>query len=74
MSGRNVIRQCLSAMGATFDPMLVGQVAAKLLADSAKSRRASVIFAPNVNIPRSPVGGRLLMVFWFFGFLKNDDH
>jgi beta-glucosidase len=46
-------------MGATFDPTLVGQVAAKLLADEAKLRGASVILAPTVNIPRSPLGGRV---------------
>lgn len=47
-----------TALGATFDPVLIQSVASKLLAAEAKLRAASVILAPTVNIQRSPLGGR----------------
>ncbi|KZT33940.1 beta-glucosidase [Sistotremastrum suecicum HHB10207 ss-3] len=47
-----------TALGATWDTELIGNAAAKLLADEAKLRGASVILAPTVNIQRSPLGGR----------------
>lgn len=39
-------------MGSTFDPELIQKVAAKLLANEAKLRAASVLLAPTVNIQR----------------------
>lgn len=39
-------------MGATFDPELVEEIGAKLLAPEAKLRSASVILAPTCNIQR----------------------
>ena len=39
-------------MGATFDPELVEEIGAKLLAPEAKLRAASVILAPTCNIQR----------------------
>ncbi|KAJ7070143.1 beta-glucosidase [Mycena amicta] len=47
-----------TALGATWDPVLIHQVGLKLLAPEAKLRGASVILAPTCNIQRSPLGGR----------------
>ncbi|KZT34807.1 glycoside hydrolase family 3 protein [Sistotremastrum suecicum HHB10207 ss-3] len=52
-----------TALGATWDTELIGDAAAKLLADEAKLRAASVILAPTVNIQRSPLGGRSFECF-----------
>ncbi|EJD37897.1 glycoside hydrolase family 3 protein [Auricularia subglabra TFB-10046 SS5] len=49
---------CATALGATWDPELVRELGARILAPEAKLRTASVLLAPTVNIQRSPLGGR----------------
>ncbi|HTX81852.1 MAG TPA: glycoside hydrolase family 3 N-terminal domain-containing protein, partial [Streptosporangiaceae bacterium] len=46
-----------SALGATWDPQLVHELAAALGAE-AKSKGVDVLLAPTVNLMRSPLGGR----------------
>ncbi|HTX84627.1 MAG TPA: glycoside hydrolase family 3 C-terminal domain-containing protein, partial [Streptosporangiaceae bacterium] len=46
-----------SALGATWDPQLVHELAAALGAE-AKSKDVDVLLAPTVNLMRSPLGGR----------------
>jgi len=48
---------CPSALGATWDPDLVYQLAAELGAE-ARSKGVDVLLAPTVNLMRSPLGGR----------------
>lgn len=49
---------CATALGATWDPELVHELGARILAPEAKLRTASVLLGPTVNIQRSPLGGR----------------
>ncbi|KAG9012138.1 hypothetical protein FRB94_011835 [Tulasnella sp. JGI-2019a] len=49
---------CATALGATWDPELVTEIAENLLAPETKQRAASVILAPTCNIQRNPLGGR----------------
>ena len=46
-----------AAMGATFDPELIGEVG-RALARETRFKGADVLLAPTVNIPRVPVAGR----------------
>lgn len=46
-----------SAIGATWDTELVGEIAA-VLADEARSKGAQVLLGPTVNIHRHPLAGR----------------
>jgi beta-glucosidase len=48
---------CGSALGATWDPDLVGLVG-ELLGEEARARGCRALLAPTVNIPRSPLAGR----------------
>jgi beta-glucosidase len=48
---------CPSALGATWDPQLVYELAAALGAE-ARSKGVDVLLAPTVNLVRSPLGGR----------------
>ena len=48
---------CGSALGATWDPELVGAVGALLGAET-RAKGCRVLLAPTVNIPRSPLAGR----------------
>ncbi len=48
---------CGTALGATFDPVLVEEVGAALGAE-ARSKGAHVLLAPTVNLHRTPIGGR----------------
>ena len=48
---------CGSALGATWDTALVGEVGS-LLGEEARARGCRVLLAPTVNIPRSPLAGR----------------
>lgn len=48
---------CGSALGATWNPALVGRVAAAL-AEEALAKGARILLAPTVNMQRSPLGGR----------------
>lgn len=48
---------CGSALGATWDPELVGRVG-ELLGDEARAHDCRALLAPTVNIPRSPLAGR----------------
>ncbi|KAG8874632.1 hypothetical protein FRB97_005773 [Tulasnella sp. 331] len=49
---------CATALGATWDPELIREVAADLLAPETKLRTSSVLLAPTCNIQRNPLGGR----------------
>ncbi|MBC8365245.1 MAG: glycoside hydrolase family 3 C-terminal domain-containing protein [Actinobacteria bacterium] len=48
---------CGSALGATWDPELVGELGA-VLASETRARACHVLLAPTVNIHRTPLGGR----------------
>ncbi len=48
---------CGSALGATFDPALVGRIGAAL-ADEARLKHAHVLLGPTLNLQRHPLGGR----------------
>ena len=48
---------CPSALGATWDPGLVREVAAALGAE-ARSKGIDVLLGPTINLMRSPLGGR----------------
>jgi beta-glucosidase len=48
---------CPSALGATWDPGLVGELAFALGAE-AKSKGIDVLLAPTINVMRTPLGGR----------------
>ncbi len=48
---------CGSALGATFDPALVGRIGAALGAE-AHTKRAHVLLGPTLNLHRHPLGGR----------------
>lgn len=53
---------CGSALGATWDPALVGAVGEALGAE-ARTKGARVLLAPTVNLPRSPLFGRSFECF-----------
>ena len=48
---------CPSALGATWDPGLVGEVAAALGAE-ARGKGIDVLLAPTIHLMRTPLGGR----------------
>ena len=48
---------CGSALGATFDPALVGRIGAAL-GDEARTKHAHVLLGPTLNLHRHPLGGR----------------
>jgi len=48
---------CPSALGATWDPALVQELAAALGAE-AKSKGVDILLAPTINLMRTPLGGR----------------
>src|SRR6202161_3788626 len=48
---------CPSALGATWDPELVGELAAALGAE-ARSKGVDILLAPTINLMRTPLGGR----------------
>ena len=48
---------CGSALGATFDPALVGEIGAAL-GDEARTKQAHVLLGPTLNLHRHPLGGR----------------
>jgi beta-glucosidase len=48
---------CPSALGATWDTALVGEVAAALGAE-ARSKGIDILLAPTINLLRTPLGGR----------------
>ena len=48
---------CPSALGATWDPDLVAEVAAALGAE-ARAKGVDIVLAPTINLMRSPLGGR----------------
>jgi beta-glucosidase len=48
---------CGSALGATWDPVLVEEIGA-LLGAEARRRSCRILLAPTVNLHRSPLGGR----------------
>src|ERR1700733_11773854 len=48
---------CPSALGATWDPALVGELAFAL-GTEARSKGVDVLLAPTINVMRTPLGGR----------------
>src|SRR5215831_13161636 len=48
---------CGSALGATFDPALIGRIGAAL-GDEARTKQAHVLLGPTLNLHRHPLGGR----------------
>ncbi len=48
---------CGSALGATFDPVLVARIGVAL-ADEARTKQAHVLLGPTLNLHRHPLGGR----------------
>jgi len=48
---------CPSALGATWDPELVGELAAGLGAE-ARGKGVDILLAPTINLMRTPLGGR----------------
>jgi beta-glucosidase len=48
---------CASALGATWNPALVREVAAAL-GTEARSKGVDILLAPQINLMRSPLGGR----------------
>jgi beta-glucosidase len=48
---------CGSALGATWDPALVGEIG-RALGREALTKSAHVLLAPTVNLHRTPIGGR----------------
>lgn len=48
---------CGSALGATWDPQLVREVA-RVIGEDAKTKGARVLLAPTVNLHRAPLAGR----------------
>jgi beta-glucosidase len=48
---------CPSALGATWDPDLVGELAAALGAE-ARAKDVDILLAPTINLMRTPVSGR----------------
>ena len=52
-----VCAPCGSALGATWDPVLVERVG-EMLGDEARTKACRVLLAPTVNIHRSPLAGR----------------
>ncbi|HEX5265993.1 MAG TPA: glycoside hydrolase family 3 C-terminal domain-containing protein [Acidimicrobiales bacterium] len=54
---RSVCVPCGSALGATWDPDLLGRIG-ELLGREARRKSARVLLAPTVNIHRSPLAGR----------------
>jgi beta-glucosidase len=48
---------CPSALGATWDPELVGDVA-EALGDEARSKGVNMLLGPTINMMRTPLGGR----------------
>lgn len=63
---------CGSALGATWDPELVGRVA-EVVGREARAKGCHVLLAPTVNLHRSPLGGRTFESFsedpWLTGSL-----
>lgn len=47
-----------TALGATFDPVLIEHVGRQLLAEECKLKGASILLGPTCNTQRSPLGGR----------------
>jgi beta-glucosidase len=48
---------CGSALGATFDPALVGRIGSAL-GDEVRTKQAHVLLGPTLNLHRHPLGGR----------------
>ena len=63
---------CEAALAASWDPDLLRRVG-ELVGDEARRRGVHAVHAPNVNLPRSPLGGRAFEQFaedpWLTGVL-----
>jgi len=69
---RSICVPCGSALGATFDPGLLGRIGS-LLGREARQKRARVLLAPTINLLRSPLYGRAFECYgedpWLSGVL-----
>jgi beta-glucosidase len=54
---RSACFPCGAALGASWDPELVGRVAGAL-AEEARDKGAGLLLGPTVNLQRTPIGGR----------------
>jgi beta-glucosidase len=52
-----MLTPCETALAASWDPRLLQRVG-QLVGDEARRRGVHGLYAPNVNLPRSPLGGR----------------
>ncbi|HWO72162.1 MAG TPA: glycoside hydrolase family 3 C-terminal domain-containing protein [Dehalococcoidia bacterium] len=70
-----LLTPCPAAFAATWDRDLV-RLVGEVVGDEAVKREVHVIHAPNVNLPRSPLGGRNFEQFsedpWLTGVLASE--
>jgi beta-glucosidase len=70
-----LLTPCPAALAATWDRDLVRRIG-EVVGDEAVKRDVQVIHAPNVNLPRSPLGGRNFEQFaedpWLTGVLATE--
>ena len=57
-----LLTPCETALAASWDPALLRRVG-ELVGDEARRRDVHALHAPNVNLPRSPLGGRAFEQF-----------
>src|SRR5579859_1749856 len=57
-----LLTPCETALAASWDPDLLRRIG-ELVGDEARRRGVNGVYAPNVNLPRSPLGGRAFEQF-----------
>src|SRR5205814_6235508 len=57
-----LLTPCETALAASWDPDLLRRIG-ELVGDEAQRRQINGVYAPNVNLPRSPLGGRAFEQF-----------
>jgi beta-glucosidase len=69
-----LLTPCETALAASWDPDLLRRIG-ELVGDEARRRGVHGVHAPNVNLPRSPLGGRAFEQFaedpWLTGMLAS---
>jgi beta-glucosidase len=69
-----LLTPCETALAATWDPAVLRRIG-ELVGDEARRRGVHGVHAPNVNLPRSPLGGRAFEQFaedpWLTGSLAS---
>ena len=69
-----LLSPCETALAASWDPDLLRRIG-ELVGDEARRREINAVHAPNVNLPRSPLGGRAFEQFsedpWLTGLLAS---